>query len=213
MLKKMAELKILNKDNEKRESLVNSERFFWLISSLAVSFASEEMKKYCDIYLKDFPVCEEYIRSNEIVGIFKRSIVDGDVSEDDFSFLKKYLLDDLELLSGFGCDYASEYSPVKGFVIGKTFSTYWLTYKLTELEFQEVLGEEEKNNIYMILDGVIADHNELEEIEKALPGGIDEDNKLYLESHWRNGSCFWQESYKDLVLLAGGITSYRGGNQ
>ena len=93
----------------------------------------------------------------------------------------------------------------------RCFTTYWLFFKLIELEWQEILDSEEIAETYQFMDTVIADGEELAEMEKNLLAGepLDEDSKIYLRSHWRQVRSFWYDLQQDLLLLSQGMVPYQ----
>ena len=64
--------------------------------------------------------------------------------------------------------------------ISKGFTTYWLNYKLIELEWQQVLGLQEIEETYQFLNQVLADSEELDKIEQARQKqGMNEDQRIF----------------------------------
>ena len=100
--------------------------------------------------------------------------------------------------------------PAAGWVLGKTFATYWLIFKLIELEWQEILHFEKVRETYLMLDTVIMDLQDLDFIEQNMcsEGELDEASLIYLESNWKRVRHFWRKLEKDLAFLAYGWLDY-----
>ena len=94
--------------------------------------------------------------------------------------------------------------------ISKGFTSYWLNFKLIELEWQQVLESDEMAETYQFLNQVLADSAELDAIEEACSDGtINEDQRLFLRSHWQRSQLFWTNLYSSLRLLSLGLIELR----
>lgn len=190
-------------------SLFNSEGFYWMTTATAIAFAAEELVKYLDKFPEVFKKNIEPIKNSEpFINLFKESVKSGETSPKDKRKAQKGALHNLKILSDFAksCCF---FNPKSGLILGKTFATYWLIYKLIELEWQQILNIDETKETYLLLDTVIMDHEELETLEKYfIHGNISQDNKLYLRSHWERVKYFWPYLYQDLKLLADGYINF-----
>ena len=175
------------------QNLFDSEGYFWLITSLATAFALEEMDKS----RKE----EEKI----IVQLFNQTIREG-VNEEILTMVKQYSLQQVQQLNHWN-NKTILFHEKNSLLISKSFTVYWLMYKLIELEWQEVLGKEEIAETYQFLDGILDDRNELALIEEKLASGevLEEDQRLFLRSHWERAKAFWNEMYIQLNLFALGL--------
>ena len=122
---------------------------------------------------------------------------------------KQWSLDNLRII-----DKWNRQTPVfheqKSLGISKGFTAYWLNYKLMELEWQQVLGQNEMDETYQFLDQVLSDSAELQEIEQACKtNSVNEDQRLFLRSHWQRSQLFWTNLYTDLQLFTLGIIEMR----
>ncbi|MFZ7102225.1 MAG: hypothetical protein ACOWWO_06105 [Peptococcaceae bacterium] len=195
-------------------SLFNSEGFYWLTTATALAFAAEELIKYTKIFPEVCFFQEEPVQSEPFIDLFKASIKTGETSEEVKKEAQRAALHNLQILADFAKNTYS-FDPQRGLILGKTFATYWLIYKLIELEWQQILNREETNETYMLLDTVIMDHEELEILEGTCKNGtLSPDNRVYLRSHWERVRYFWINLHQDLLLLANGYinfsTPYKG---
>lgn len=180
------------------ESLFHSEGFFWLTTAVATGFAAEEMERFC---AKE----QEIVNTQNIVALFHQCVRNNEITASELQLAKQWSLNNLQLI-----DKWNHLTPVfheqKSLGISKGFTAYWLNYKLMELEWQQVLGQNEMDETYQFLDQVLADSAELQEIELACSEGtISEDQKLFLRSHWQRSRLFWTNLYTDLQLFVLGI--------
>ena len=175
------------------QNLFASEGYFWLSTALATAFALEEMDK---------------ARKEEetmLVNLFNRAIRQG-MDDEILTTAKKYSLQQVQQLNNWN-NKSIVFQAENSLLISKSFTVYWLMYKLIELEWQEVLGKEEIVETYRFLDGILEDRHELSDIESNLTKGetLDEDQKLFLRSHWERAKNFWNEMYIQLNLFALGL--------
>ncbi|MFZ5945323.1 MAG: hypothetical protein ACOYVD_14555 [Bacillota bacterium] len=197
---------------EKKEnlslSLFNSEGFYWLTTATAIAFAAEELLKFQREFPELFSEGITPLKSEPFINLFKESIKQGETTEEIKKEAQRSALYNLEILNSFSKN-SSCFKPLTGLILGKTFATYWLMYKLIELEWQQILNFEETQENYLLLDTVILDHEELEQLEEVcIKGDITQDNKIYLRSHWERVRHFWSNLQEDLTLLADGYVSF-----
>jgi hypothetical protein len=190
-------------------SLFNSEGFYWLTSATAIAFAAEELVKYQEKFPHFFSEPINILRSEALIKLFHESVKSGEPSEAAKKEAQDTALYNLDILASFA-KKSIVFEPAAGLILGKTFATYWLIYKLIELEWQQILNLDEKNETYLLLDTVIDDHKELENMEQhCLKEDLSKDDKLYLQSHWERVRYFWINLQEDLQLLASGFIKFR----
>lgn len=190
-------------------SLFNSEGFYWLTSATAIAFAAEELEKYQAIFPHLFVQPITPLKSEPLIKLFEESIKSGEPSEEGVKEAKESTLYNLKVLDSFARK-SLVFEPALGLILGKTFATYWLIYKLIELEWQQILNLDEVNETYLLLDTVIGDHKELENLEEhCLKGEVSKDDSLYLRSHWERVRYFWINLHEDVQLLAKGYIKFR----
>lgn len=192
-------------------SLFRSEEFYWLTTSISLSFALEELEAYYEKFPYVFSKKIEASGSKQFIILFEKSLQNKEFLLQQIDTLKKMTLEEVDKLLDFILRDCYLFSPLKGLILGKTYATYFLIYKLIELEGQEVLDKQEADEIYMLLDVVINEHKELEEIEKILTKGhnLDRDKKAYLYSHYQRDRLHWLKLSTDLELLASGFIKYK----
>ena len=184
------------------ESLFHSESFFWLTTAVATGFAAEEMEQFCaDV--------QGNVHTEEIVALFHQCVRNNEITDAEMQKAKQWSLDNLRII-----DKWNRQTPVfheqKSLGISKGFTAYWLNYKLMELEWQQVLGQNEMEETYQFLDQVLSDSAELQEIEQACKtNSVNEDQRLFLRSHWQRSQLFWTNLYTDLQLFTLGIIEMR----
>ena len=184
------------------ESLFHSESFFWLTTAVATGFAAEEMEQFCaDV--------QGNVHTEEIVALFHQCVRNNEITDAEMQKAKQWSLDNLRII-----DKWNRQTPVfheqKSLGISKGFTAYWLNYKLMELEWQQVLGQNEMDETYQFLDQVLSDSAELQEIEQACKANsVNEDQRLFLRSHWQRSQLFWTNLYTDLQLFTLGIIEMR----
>ena len=73
-----------------------------------------------------------------------------------------------------------------------------------------MLGLDEVEETYQFLNLVLADSEELAQIEQAQQDGcMNEDQRLFLRSHWQRSKLFWTNLYASLQLFALGLIEMR----
>jgi len=190
-------------------SLFNSEGFYWLTSATAIAFAAEELNKYQEKFSDVFTKPITPMSSEPLIKSFQESVKSGEVSDQVKKEAQEATLYNLGILVSFA-KTSLTFNPLTGLILGKTFATYWLIYKLIELEWQQILNSEETNENYLLLDTVILDHEELDNLEKHyLDGNISRDDSIYLRSHWERVKYFWVNLHEDIQLLAAGYIKFR----
>lgn len=184
----------------KAQSLFKSEGYFWLTTAAAVSFAAEILS--CDH--------DTQKHSQEILDLFNQSIRNNEISAAEMKRAQALVMEDLHQINQYN-DRAVIFKPEHGVQLCRCFTTYWLFFKLIELEWQEILASEEMAETYQFMDMVIADGEELEEMEKKLLAGesLDEDSTIYLRNHWLQVRSFWHDLQQDLMLLQAGLMPYQ----
>ena len=145
----------------------------------------------------------------QIVDLFNRCIRNNDISAQELTQARQWSLDNLKLIDGWNRQTVV-FQERHSLGISKGFTAYWLNYKLIELEWQQVLGLEEMEETYQFLNQVLADSAELDQIEQACAGdGANEDQRLFLRSHWQRSKLFWTNLYSSLQLFSLGLIEMR----
>lgn len=185
--------------------LFSSEGFFWIISASTTAFAMEEMYQY--LQKEDSEFIE---RMNLTTEKLKASIIRGDVSPEDKKIAKEISLKNIKEIRDFVNNNCLIFNYKNVTVLAKTIATYWLTNKLIELEFQNILSEEDTRSVYVFLDTVINDHEEIDIIEKKIKNDIElsMDEKVYLRGSWQRGLYFWSRLYQEMYLLSEKVISF-----
>ncbi|NLT94164.1 MAG: hypothetical protein GXW85_01290 [Clostridia bacterium] len=190
-------------------SLFNSEGFYWLTTATAIAFAAEELGKFQEKFPQLFTETLNTYESEPLIKLFQESIKKREPSDRAVEEAKLAALSNLKQLVPFARK-AVFFEPAYGLILGKTYATFSLIYKLIELEWQQILNLDEVNETYLFLDTVIEDHKELEKLEQhCLMGKISKDDLLYLRSHWERVRYFWINFGGDLQLLAEGYIKFR----
>lgn len=184
------------------ESLFQSEGFFWLTTAVATGLAEEEIERFC----AELPQAG---RTEQIIALFNQCIRNNDITGQELAQARQWSMDNLQRIDGW-----NRQTPVfqerHSLGISKGFTTYWLNYKLIELEWQQVLGVDAIAETYQFLNQVLADSEELEQIEQACAAdGINEDQRLFLRSHWQRSRLFWTNLYASLQLFSLGLIEMR----
>lgn len=193
----------LNNINPK---LFSSEGFFWVVSASTTAYAMEEMYQYLQKDDADFRE-----KLNKTTEMLKASIINGEVSPEEMETAKEKALENIKEIRSFVNSNCLIFNYKNVTVLAKTIATYWLTNKLIELEFQNVLSEEEMRSVYIFLDTVINDHEEIEIIEKKIKDGseLSMDEKVYLRGSWQRGLYFWGRLYQEMYLLSEKIIPFK----
>ncbi len=191
--------------NNINPELFSSEGFFWIVSASTTAFAMEEMHQY--IQEEDSIFMEKL---NFSVENLKKAMVKGEVSPEDQAKAKEIALDNIKKIRDFVNSNCLIFNYDTVTILAKTIATYWLTNKLIELEFQDVLSEEETRSVYIFLDTVINDHEEIDIIDKKLRNGeeLSMDEKVYLRGSWQRGLYFWSRLYQEMYFLSEKIISF-----
>lgn len=185
--------------------LFSSEGFFWIVCASTTGFAMEEMYQFLEEEDTNFK--EELDLTTEML---KKSIIHGAVNSDDQKFAQEISLKNIKRIRDFANSRCLVFNYRNVTILAKTIATYWLTNKLIELEFQNILSEEEASSVYVFLDTVINDHEEIEIIDKKIKEGIElsMDEKVYLRGSWQRGLYFWSRLYQEMYLLSKNIISF-----
>ena len=184
------------------ETLFHSEGFFWLTTAVATGLAAEEMERFC-------AETQGEVTTTEIVDLFHHCVRNNAITDAEKQKAISWSIANLQTINKW-----NQQTPVfheqKSLGISKGFTAYWLNYKLMELEWQQVLGQEEVEETYLFLDQVLADSAELQDIEQACrEGTTNADQRLFLRSHWQRSQLFWTNLYTDLQMFALGIIEMR----
>ena len=184
------------------DSLFQSEGFFWLTTAVATGLAAEEMTRF-------FSDAPQNMNTKEIIALFNQCIRNNDITEHELEQARSWSMDNLKRIDRWNlktmvfCDTGS-------LGISKGFTAYWLNFTLIELEWQQVLGLDEVEETYQFLNLVLADSEELAQIEQAQQDGcMNEDQRLFLRSHWQRSKLFWTNLYASLQLFALGLIEMR----
>lgn len=182
------------------QSLFASEGYFWLTTALATAFALQEMT-----------AADQTAQEDVVVSLFNQAIREG-MDDDILQQAKQRSLDQVREINSWN-NKTVVFQEDKSLNISKSFTVYWLMYKLIELEWQEVLGSEEIAETYQFLDGVLADRHELADIEQRLAENspLEEDQQIFLRSHWSRAKMFWENLQGNLTLLAMGLLNMQVG--
>lgn len=184
------------------ESLFQSEGFFWLTTALATGVAAEEMERFC-------AEVQQTINTDRIIALFNQCIRNNAIAETELQQAATWSMENLKLIDSWNRQ-TMVFQETKSLGISKGFTAYWLNYKLIELEWQQVLGLDEMEETYQFLNQVLADSEELDQIEQAcLKDGINEDQRLFLRSHWQRSKLFWTNLYASLQLFSMGLIEMR----
>ena len=176
------------------ESLFQSKGFFWLTTAVSTGLAAEEMERFCGN--------GQQRTTEQVTALFNTCIRANAITEQQQMQAMDWSLEHLRQI-----DQWNRSNPVFhercSLGISKGFVAYWLNYKLIELEWQQVLGSRQVEEIYQFLDQVLADGEELDAIEQAQKTGtVTEDQRLFLRSHWKQSQFFWTKLYTSLQLFS-----------
>ena len=184
------------------ETLFQSEGYFWLVTALATGLAAEEMEAFFHNEVKR-------VDTDKIIQLFNQCIRNNDITEAEKKQATVWSMENLKQIDIWNRNIVA-FEEKKGLGISKGFTTYWLNYKLIELECQQVLGLEEIEETYQFLNQVLADREELDQIEQACStNGINDDQRMFLRSHWQNSHLFWTNLYAGLQLFSLGLIEMR----
>lgn len=184
------------------ESLFQSEGFFWLTTAVAIGLAAEEMTRFCAEE-------QDKVDNAETLALFHQCVRNNKVTDAEIQKAQQWSLENLKMIDKWN-QQTPEFHEWRSLGLSKGFTAYWLNHKLMELEWQQVLGQDEMDENYQFLDLVLADSAELQDIEQAyMNGSVNEDQKIFLHSHWQRSQLFWENLYTDLQLLALGIIEMR----
>lgn len=180
------------------ESLFQSEGFFWLTTALATGLAAEEMAQFCAATVPE-------IDTAQMIALFNQCIRNNDISDAELTQARTWSMENLKQIDGWNRQ-TMVFAETPSLGISKGFTAYWLNFKLIELEWQQVLGLEEVEETYQFLNQVLADSEELAQIEQAHnTHSINDDQRLFLRSHWQRSKLFWTNLYANLQLLSMGL--------
>lgn len=184
------------------ESLFQSEGFFWLTTAVATGLAAEEMEQFCAAEAPE-------INTAQIIALFNQCIRNNDITEAELAQARAWSIDNLKQIDVWN-RRTRVFAETPSLGISKGFTAYWLNYKLIELEWQQVLGLEEIEETYQFLNQVLADSEELDQIEQAHnTNSINDDQRLFLRSHWQRSKLFWTNLYANLQLFSRGLISMK----
>ena len=184
------------------DSLFQSEGFFWLTTAVATGLAAEEMTRF-------FSDAPQNMNTKEIIALFNQCIRNNDITEHELEQARSWSMDNLKRIDRWNLK-TMVFCDTGRLGISKGFTAYWLNFKLIELEWQQVLGLDEVEETYQFLNLVLADSEELAQIEQAQQDGcMNEDQRLFLRSHWQRSKLFWTNLYASLQLFALGLIEMR----
>ncbi len=184
------------------ESLFHSEGFYWLTTAVATGVAAEEIGRF-------FAAAPQRVDTGKIIAMFNQCIRNNDITDAELEQAKIWSMDNLKVIDTWNRQ-TLVYREQNSLGISKGFTTYWLNYKLIELEWQQVLASSEMEETYQFLNQVLADSAELDAIEQACTTGqISEDQRIFLRSHWQRSQLFWTNLYSSLRLLSLGLIEMR----
>ena len=179
------------------ESLFQTEEWFWLTTAVATGLAVEEMEPFCGT--------QQRRSTEDMIQLFNACIRSEVISEKEVQQAKHWSIENLQQIDTWNRK-TMVFQEKCSMGICKGFTAYWLNFKLIELEWQQVLGSEEIAETYQFLDQVLADSEELEEIEQAWKqDAMSDDQRLFLRSHWQRSQLFWTNLYSNLRLCAMGF--------
>ena len=163
-----------------------------------------------DVYKRQEHEGADDRHSQAILALFNQCIRNNHISKLQMQQAQAFALADLGQINRFN-DRFVVFKPAPGVRLCRCFTTYWLFFKLIELEWQEILAPEEVAETYQFMDTVIADGEELEAMERKLLAGelLDDDSVVYLRHHWRQVRGFWHDLQQDLLLLQQGLMPYQ----
>lgn len=187
------------------ESLFHSEGFYWLSTAVATGVAAEEISRFCG----DAEKTVENIHTENTIALFNQCIRNNNITSEEMEQAKSWSMDNLRQIDIWNRN-TLVFHEQNSLGISKGFTTYWLNFKLIELEWQQVLESEEMDETYQFLNQVLADSAELDAIEEACKEGtVNEDQHLFLRSHWQRSQLFWTNLYSSLRLLSLGLIELR----
>ncbi len=197
------------------ESLFHSEGFFWLSTAVATGVAAEEISRFCAVPQDGMQskhvgtINTEQINTEQIIALFNQCIRNNDITEEELARAKAWSMENLKQIDTWNRQ-TLVFQEHCSLGLSKGFTTYWLNFKLIELEWQQVLELEAMEETYQFLNQVLADSAELDAIEQASREGcINEDQSLFLRSHWQRSQLFWTNLYSSLRLLSLGLIEMR----
>ena len=184
------------------ESLFHSEGFYWLTTAVATGVAAEEIGRFC-------AGAQQSVDTERIIALFNQCIRNNDITAAELEQAKAWSMENLQLIDQWNRQ-TLVFQEHRSLGISKGFTTYWLNFKLIELEWQQVLGSEEVDETYQFLNQILADSAELDAIEQAIgAGGVNEDQRVFLRSHWQRSQLFWTNLHSSLRLLSLGLIEMR----
>ena len=184
------------------ESLFHSEGFYWLSTAVATGVAAEEIGRFC-------AKTEQIVSTEPIIALFNQCIRNNDISREEMEQAKTWSMENLKLIDTWNRQ-TLVFQEQNSLGISKGFTTYWLNFKLIELEWQQVLELGEMEETYQFLNQILSDSAELDAIEEAcVEGVISEDQRMFLRSHWQRSQLFWTNLYSSLRLLSLGLIELR----
>lgn len=180
------------------ESLFSTEATFWLVNGVATGFTLQTLLGSAADDL-----------AAEAVDRFHATLSQGEVEKETVEKAKKQTLENLEEICKWQrqtCAFDYEVA----FTLCESFTAYWMLVKLIEVEWHKTLDTIAITETYQFLDGVLADREELEFIEKRYQAGekLEDDEIVYLRSHWETGRKFFERMRAELGFLDRGIIPF-----
>lgn len=187
------------------ESLFHSEGFYWLSTAVATGVAAEEISRFYG----DREPSAENIHTGNTIALFNQCIRNNNITQEEMEQAKAWSMDNLRQIDAWNRQ-TLVFREQHSLGISKGFTTYWLNFKLIELEWQQVLESEEMDETYQFLNQILADSAELDAIEEACrEDSLNEDQRLFLRSHWQRSQLFWTNLYSSMRLLSMGLIELR----
>lgn len=187
-------------EGSKAQSLFHSEGYFWLTTAVSVSFAAEELSD----------AQTDKLQSQQILALFNQCIRHNAVSAAALATAKQIALDNIAIIDHYN-DQQTFFKAAEALRLCRCFTTYWLFFKLIEMEWQEVLQSDEVAETYQFMDTVISESEELLSMKEILDKGkrLNNDQEIYLRQNWRSVRQFWRDMKQDLYLLDKGFLKYQ----
>ena len=175
----------------------DTEACFWVVAALAGELALEEITQQ-----------EDRQRVEEILNIFNAALVSGKVEREEQ--IKITAIETMRKIKAYNERYVV-YNREKCIRLSKAFVSYWLVFKLIELEWNEQTDAYDNADVYLFMDGLLADGEELDYIEKLLTEGkeLSIDDDIYLRSNWQRVKPFWTETCEQAELIYAGFMDFR----
>lgn len=195
------EAAVKDKEQIQIRSLFDSETSFWMTAAAATSFSLQS-------YLEATDEPSQREETEAMLQTFNQCLRAGEVEEEVVLKSKEKTLANLDAICAHEkkiCAFNLETSLPVCF----SFTSYWLLTKLIEVEWQKLLDEETVLSTYQFLDGVIYDRGELNIIRESMAkGALEDDEMVYIRTHWKQARLFFNRLYNEMQLLAAGVIPF-----